>query len=284
MANMARPQGPPPSRSAPTGPPRVPLQIYDVARRKLIRTLPSATYGFVAFSRDDTKLLVMLAGTTTSAGTPAVEDAVSGRRVSLQGAEAIPCGVSPQNFAISANDRVVVGGSFCGYADVWNAQTGRLIRRFNQGAEMSSADLSPDGSRLLISSWDSRATVYDVGSGRALVNLVGHTRGINYAAFTPDASMVVTASLDHTIRVWNAHTGQQLRVLSFTDIEVGIAFSADGQLMASAGGTPGLASVARVYATCPACRDANALLRIAAPQAASPSRLTVLERTVVNGA
>src|SRR5205085_5493124 len=123
----------------------------------------------VVFSRDATKLLVMLGGTANTAGTPAVEDAVSGRLVSLQGAAAIPCGVSPPDFAISANDRVVVGGSFCGYADVWNAQTGRLVRRFNQGAEMSSADLSPDGKRLLISSWDSRATIYDVATGRPRV-------------------------------------------------------------------------------------------------------------------
>ena len=43
---------------------------------------------------------------------------------------------------------------------------------------MSSAGLSPDGKRLLISSWDSRATIYDVATGKALVNLIGHTRGI----------------------------------------------------------------------------------------------------------
>ena len=51
-----------------------------------------------------------------------MEDAVSGRIVGLQDAGAIPCGVNPPDFAISANDRVVVGGSFCGYADVWNAR------------------------------------------------------------------------------------------------------------------------------------------------------------------
>jgi WD40 repeat protein len=289
-ANMEAPRGgkpPPPSSPSPaSGPLKVPLQIYDVASRSVVRTLPAANYGYVAFSRDDRKLLVMLGGTTHTAGTPAVEDAVSGRIVALQGAAAIPCGVNAADFSISRDDRVVVGGSFCGFADVWNAQTGRLIRRFNQGAEMSSADLSPDGSRLLISSWDSRATVYDVDRGRALVNLVGHTRGISFAAFTPDASTVVTASLDHTVRVWDAHSGQQLRVLTFTDDEGPIFFSRDGRLMVSAGGLPqsGVDSVARVYGTCPACRDREALLALAAPHAAPSSRLTLLERTIVRDA
>ncbi len=286
LANVVRPRGPPPSASAATGPPRAAMQIYDVARRKLLRTLPPARYGYFAFGPDDTKLLVTLGGSGNSLGTPFVEDAVSGRMVSLQGAGAVPCGVNPQDFAISANDRVVVGGSFCGYADVWNAQTGRLIRRFNQGAEMSSAGLSPDGKRLLISSWDSRATIYDVASGRALVNLVGHTRGIGFAAFTPDASMVVTASLDHTVRVWDARTGQQLRVLTFPDAQGLIVFSADGRLMVIGGGVPGsgVASVARVYETCPACTNPKALLGQAAPHAAPSNRLTLLERTVIKHA
>ena len=262
------------------------MQIYDVARRKLLRTLPPARYEFFAFSPDDSKLLVITGGSGNSLGTPAVEDAVSGRRVYLQDAGTVPCGVAPEDFAISASDRVVVGGSFCGYADVWNAETGRLIRRFNQGAEMSSAGLSPDGKRLLISSWDSRATIYDVATGRPLVNLIGHTRGIGFAAFTPGASMVVTASLDDTVRVWNARTGQQLRVLTFTDDQGLVNFSADGRLMVIASGAPGsgVASVARLYETCPACTNAKALLDQAAPHAAPSNRLTLLERTVIDHA
>jgi WD40 repeat protein len=151
---------------------------------------------------------------------------------------------------------------------------------------MSSAGLSPDGKRLLISSWDSRATIYDVASGRPLANLVGHTRGIGFAAFNPDASMVVTASLDHTVRVWDARTGQQLRVLTFVDGEGLVVFSADGRLMAMAGGLPvsGVASVARVYETCPACTNPKALLGQAAPHAVPSNRLTLLERTVINHA
>jgi WD40 repeat protein len=125
-----------------------------------------------------------------------------------------------------------------------------------------------------------------VANGKPLVNLIGHTRGIGFASFTPDASMVVTASLDHTVRVWDARTGQQLRVLSFTEAQGLIAFSADGRLMVIGGGVPGsgVASVARVYETCPACTNPKALLGQAAPHAAPSNRLTLLERTVIKHA
>ena len=189
------------------------MQIYDVARRKLLRTLPPARYEFFAFSPDDSKLLVITGGSGNSLGTPAVEDAVSGRRVYLQDAGTVPCGVAPEDFAISASDRVVVGGKLCGYADVWNAETGRLIPPLQPGrgdvkrrslARRKATALSPLGTPA------PRSTTWP--PVRPLVNLIGHTRGIGFAAFTPGASMVVTASLDDTVRVWNARTGQQLRV------------------------------------------------------------------------
>jgi hypothetical protein len=42
-------------------------------------------------------------------------------------------------------------------------------------------------------------------------------------------------------------------------------------------------NVVRVFGTCPACQDSRALLALAAPHAAPASRLTALERTVING-
>jgi WD40 repeat protein len=209
----------------------------------------------------------------------------SGRTVSPRGAASLPC-IGSNPVAISRNDRVLAIGGFCGQVGLWDATTGRLMRRLDQGAEISGVDLTPDGSRLLVASWDSRATIYDVATGRPLVNLVGHTRGISWAGFAAGGSLVATVSLDHTVRVWNAHTGQQLRVLTFSDDQSApVAFSPNGQLMAIAENTPvsGAHNVARVFGTCPACQNPKALLAIAAPHAAPPSRLTALERTVVNG-
>ena len=88
------------------------------------------------------------------------------------------------------------------------------------------------------------------------------------------------------MRVWNAHTGQQLRVLTFTDDQFSVGFSPNGQLMAIAEQPPtsGVDKVVRVFSTCPACQNPKALLKLAAPHVAPASRLTQLERTVVNGA
>jgi WD40 repeat protein len=187
-------------------------------------------------------------------------------------------------FVISRNDRTLASENFCGYADVWSLPSGRLLRQVNEGGEASSVDLSPNGSRLLVSSWDSRATIWSVRTGRPLVNLIGHTRGISAAGFSPDGQIVVSVSLDHTVRLWNAHTGQQLRVLTFPYDQDAFSFSANGQQLAITELTPvvGVDDVVRVFGTCPDCTNPRGLLRDSAKQVTT--HLTELERTVVDAA
>jgi len=48
------------------------------------------------------------------------------------------------------------------------------------------------------------ARVWDAESGRALATLTGHQSNVWTAAFSPDGKRVVTASVDHTARVWDA--------------------------------------------------------------------------------
>jgi WD40 repeat protein len=175
--------------------------------------------------------------------------------------------IASSSFAFSRDDR---RADFCGYADVWDGQTGRLLAQVNEAGQVSAVDLSPDGSRLLVSSWDSRATISSVAIGRRLVNLIGDTRGLEGAAFSPDGSLVATSSLDPTVRIWNAQTGQVLRLLSFPDDQWPLAFNADGSefALAESDPAPGAPDAVRVFETCPACADELGLLRLAASHVA----------------
>ena len=59
--------------------------------------------------------------------------------------------------------------------------------------------------------------------------LRGHTGAINAVAFSPDGATLVTASGDHTARLWNAATGEPLTPpLEHEDAVLSVAFSPDG--------------------------------------------------------
>ncbi|MHC4160409.1 MAG: TIR domain-containing protein, partial [Planctomycetota bacterium] len=75
------------------------------------------------------------------------------------------------------------------------------------------AAFSPDGHRVLTSSWDATARIWDAINGHLLVSLIGHKDRVTHAAFSYDGRLVVTASVDATARLWNASTGKQLAIL-----------------------------------------------------------------------
>jgi len=70
---------------------------------------------------------------------------------------------------------------------------------------------------------------------REKLNLNEHEGGVTRAAFSPDGQLLVTASSDHTARLWDVTSGQVLLVLgAHTDSVLHAAFSPDGQQVVTA--------------------------------------------------
>ena len=67
------------------------------------------------------------------------------------------------------------------------------------------------------------------------MKLEGHTSWVTAVAFSPDGSLLASASNDKTVRLWNPQTGQEVQVLEgHTSWVTAVAFSHDGLLLASA--------------------------------------------------
>ena len=65
--------------------------------------------------------------------------------------------------------------------------------------------------------------------------LEGHSDWVNGCAFSPDGKLIVSASYNSTLKVWDAMTGEMLRSLvGHSSSVIGCAFSPDGQLIVSA--------------------------------------------------
>jgi WD40 repeat protein len=74
-------------------------------------------------------------------------------------------------------------------------------------------------------------------SHRDAVKLRGHTRLISTVQYDRDGSRLATASLDGTVILWDAATGEALRTLRVTDANVGVTsvcFSGDGRTVITA--------------------------------------------------
>jgi WD40 repeat protein len=65
-----------------------------------------------------------------------------------------------------------------------------------------SATFSPDGKHLIIGFMDGMIRIYNAETGVQFDSLVGHTDAVRSIAFNSEASRIVTAGEDSTIRIW----------------------------------------------------------------------------------
>lgn len=74
-------------------------------------------------------------------------------------------------------------------------------------------------------SWDATIALWDIGPSASdvllgstnwpkRIDLKGHSQGVNDVTFSYDCALVYSASMDGTIRVWDARTGDQKRILA----------------------------------------------------------------------
>ena len=66
-------------------------------------------------------------------------------------------------------------------------------------------DYSPDGAMIAVGA--DPLQLFDAGTGELLRTLEGHTRAVNRVVFTDNGATLVSASDDHTVRVWSLEDG-----------------------------------------------------------------------------
>ncbi|KAF7976227.1 hypothetical protein HWV62_7250 [Athelia sp. TMB] len=90
---------------------------------------------------------------------------------------------------------------------------------------------SPDGKKILSSSYDNSIRSWDAVSGAHLDTFEEHTSAVTSAAFSPDGTRIASFSrTDQSIRLWDSVNGAQLQKLESTSHSLNsFVFSPDGR-------------------------------------------------------
>ncbi len=141
--------------------------------------------------------------------------------------------VGVDSASFSPDGRWVVSAS-SDSARVWDAATGKVVFEVNADVmnSISTAFLSPDGRRVVSSSFLGAVRVWDAATGKALSE-VKNADG-RPLSFSLDGRRGVSASLDGTVRVWDAATGQTFAEVKHEKLVKVASFSRDGSRVVSA--------------------------------------------------
>ncbi len=140
----------------------------------------------------------------------------------------------------SSDGSLIAAEVYGGAGSIWNLRKGESIKLDNLNGPNPALAFSPDGKWLATEygseqdkdGWE--VMIWEAATGKKLFPLSGHKDAVTHIAFSPDGKRLVTASSDHTARVWNLQTKESL-VLSGHANRVNTAvFSHDGRFILTA--------------------------------------------------
>ena len=120
---------------------------------------------------------------------------------------------------------------------LWNMKTGQRVceplGEKDLGVNSFSISFSPTGTHI-VGGAECIGQVWDIGMGKLVLALEGHSRWILSVSYSPDGLFIATGASDCTVRLWDAVTGNQISILfgHISDVNA-VAFIPDGQSLVS---------------------------------------------------
>ena len=112
--------------------------------------------------------------------------------------------------AVSRDGKWVVCG-FVGGANVWDAELQKRVAKVESANVVEAVDVSPESTRFATAA-SSKASIWNITTGKKLVGPLAHDAPVNGIKFSPDGRHIATACQD-SIRIFDSYNGDQLIII-----------------------------------------------------------------------
>ncbi|KAF9485945.1 hypothetical protein BDN70DRAFT_870420 [Pholiota conissans] len=220
------------------------MRVWDASTGEELKVLEGHGNYSVAFSSDN-KWIV----SGSDDRTVRVWDASTGEELKVLEGH----GDYVWSVAFSSDNTQIVSGSDDKTVRVWDALMGEELKVLEGHCDyVRSVAFSSDNTQIVSGSDDKTVRVWDASTGEELKVLeghgncvwsiaissdnmqIGHCNYVRSVAFSSDNKWIVSGSDDQTVRVWDASTGEELKVLEgHGDYVRSVGFSSDNMQIVS---------------------------------------------------
>ncbi|MBM82169.1 MAG: hypothetical protein CMJ78_16505 [Planctomycetaceae bacterium] len=169
-----------------------------------------------------------------AAGNVILKDAATNKqRLTLNNVQVIQCiDFSPDGKTLATADR----GSGITF---WDVATGRKIQKFqNHESVVMSVAYSHEGDVLASAGDDLVVRIWDIASGKLRAAMTGHSQSIQEVVFSHDGKKLASVGLDGNLLIWDAIAGNLLSAFQVDNSGMGLTFSPDDKMIATANYPP----------------------------------------------
>jgi WD40 repeat protein len=140
------------------------------------------------------------------------------------------------SLAVSSDGKLIATGYRKTGVRLWNASDGAVVQSFPFAGPAQALALAPDGKTLAVGGMDTIA-LFETATAKPLRQLE-KGQPVACLVFSPDGSLLASAMVDSTIRLWDLRPGieqgKELRVLEgHTSAVYSLAFAPDGRTLVS---------------------------------------------------
>lgn len=184
------------------------LCIRDINTGKILRKLIGhySRIWSAAFSQDG-KLIV-----SASDGTIRIWNSNDGSFIKLLNYHSSDHSTDAiSHVAFFEKDTHIVSTAYNGEVVIWDIASGEKSYSWKHKSDViRGATISPDEQRIAFTTIYPHQGIYlcNIKTGEIVNTLKGHTQTVNSVAFSPDGSLLASASDDNTIICWGAETGE----------------------------------------------------------------------------